>query len=78
MTVKTIEINETEDQLNDILDLVRQGVEVILAKDNMPMAKLIPMPEITSTQRVAGLHKGSVQLSDDFDSSLDDDFWLGK
>ncbi len=28
--------------------------------------------------RVAGLHKGAIWISDDFDEPLDDAFWLGE
>jgi antitoxin (DNA-binding transcriptional repressor) of toxin-antitoxin stability system len=78
MTIKTIEIDDSQGQFKDILILVRQGVEVILAQDNMPMARLVPISEATSTARVAGLHADAILMSDDFDAPLDDGFWLGQ
>jgi hypothetical protein len=32
----------------------------------------------TEQKRILGLHRGKVWISDDFDASLPDDFWLGK
>ena len=28
--------------------------------------------------RVAGLHKGNIEMGDDFDEPLEDSFWLGE
>lgn len=78
MTIKTIEIDENQNQLKDILALVQQGIEVVLAQNNMPMAKLVPLKKTPPLQRVAGLHSGTIKMSEDFDAPLDDDFWVGK
>lgn len=78
MTIKTIEIDENQNQLKDILALVQQGIEVVLAQNNMPMAKLVPLKKTSPLQRVAGLHSGTIKMSEDFDAPLDDDFWVGK
>ena len=34
--------------------------------------------QIKATQRQAGLHTNIFQITDDFDDSLPDSFWLGK
>ncbi len=78
MTTQTIEIQDLQTQLSDLLPLVLQGTEIIFAQNDTPIARLIPIVESYKKPRVAGLHKGSIWMSDDFDEALSDDFWLGK
>jgi antitoxin (DNA-binding transcriptional repressor) of toxin-antitoxin stability system len=77
MATKTIDIREAQTQLNELLSLALQGTEIIFARDNTPLARLIPVSGTTSQSRIAGLHKGSISISDDFDDPLPDTFWLG-
>ncbi|MGL4621311.1 hypothetical protein [Chroococcidiopsis sp.] len=39
-----------------------------------PLARLLPFAS-DSASRIAGLHTGAIQTSDDFDDLLPDDFW---
>ncbi len=78
MATKTIDIRDVQTQLNELLSLALQGTEIIFAKDNTPLARLIPVTETTTTTRIAGLHQGAISTSDDFNDPLPDDFWLGK
>lgn len=77
MSTKTVEIHDAQTQLNELLSLAQKGTEVILTKDNTPLARLIPVGSPTSGSRIAGLHQGAIWTSDDFNDSLPDDFWLG-
>jgi len=77
MTKKTIEISEVPDQLNELLSLALQGTEIIFAQDNTPLARLTSIAASATKPRIAGLHQGSIWISDDFDDPLPDDFWLG-
>ncbi len=76
MATKTIDIREAQTQLNELLSLALQGTEIIFAKDNTPLARLIPVSGTASQSRIAGLHKGAIWISDDFDDPLPDAFWL--
>ena len=76
MSTQTINIRTAHPQWNDLLSLVMQGTEVVFAKDNQPLARLVPVSQATSQVRVAGLHEGSIWISDDFDEPLSDSFWL--
>ena len=52
--------------------LVREslaGDEVIIARDNKPLVKLVP---ISGGLRVPGTAKGQIWMSDDFDAPLED------
>lgn len=77
MATKTIDIREAQTQLNELLSLAQQGTEIILAKDNTPLARLVPVGQTSGQPRIAGLHRGVIWTSEDFDDPLPDSFWLG-
>lgn len=77
MTTETVNIQDKENQLKELLKLVAKGTEVILQHNNVPLARLSPLAKTVSKPRVAGLHQGLISMSDDFDAPLPDDFWLG-
>ena len=77
MSTQTINIRKTHTQWSDLLSLVMQGTEIVFAKDNKPLARLIPISQTASQARVAGLHEGKIWISDDFDEPLPNSFWLG-
>lgn len=79
MTAKTVTIEEAQAHLQEILSLVEQGKEVIIAKGKEPLAKLTPLPKQDKDRasRVFGEYHGDIWVSDDFDTPLPDTFWLG-
>jgi hypothetical protein len=58
-----------ENLQQEVLDFV----EFLVVKSH----PLIPQAGSTS-QRIPGLQRGKVQIAEDFDEPLPDDFWLGK
>ena len=77
MPTKTIEVQQTQKYLKELLALVVKGTEIILTQGNTPIARLMPIATSSATPRVAGLHHGAIWMSDDFDEPLPDEFWLG-
>jgi prevent-host-death family protein len=77
MPTKTIEVQQTQKYLKELLALVVKGTEIILTQGNTPIARLVPIAASPATSRVAGLHLGAIWMSDDFDEPLPDEFWLG-
>ena len=81
MAAKTVTIEEAQTHLPELLALVGQGKEVVIAKGKQPLAKLTPLPQPkedeTQAPRVFGEYKGQIWVSDDFDAPLPDEFWLG-
>ena len=75
MTSRTINVEEAKNQLPDLLAPALDGNEVIITEGGKPVARLVP---ITSPQkkRVAGLNRGKVSASADFDEPLPDEFWV--
>jgi len=77
MSTTTVNMHEAKTRLSELLALALQGEEVIIAKANKPMARLVPL-EQPKKRRIAGLHAGEgFWMSGDFDEPLPDEFWLG-
>ena len=76
MAERIIDIHDLPARLDEMISLARSGIEVILTEGTKPRARLVPLR--TDHPRVAELHPGAIQTTDDFDAPLSDDFWLGK
>lgn len=79
MTAKMIEINDVSINLDTLLAFLNTNGEVILTRDNVPVARLSPMEATTPPRdypRIPDLHQG-VWMSDDFTAPLSDEFWFG-
>ena len=59
-----------------MLEAAANEAGVVLTKSGQPVARVIPLPE-KPKRRVAPLHPGAWEVSDDFDEPLPDEFWLG-
>ena len=75
--MKTIELMPQSPSLEDLLAMAKNESGLTLTKAGQPVAQVIPLPE-KPKQRVAPLHPGAIEMSDDFNAPLPDDFWLGK
>jgi antitoxin (DNA-binding transcriptional repressor) of toxin-antitoxin stability system len=72
----TIDIQEAQAQLLHLLALAMRGTDVVIAKDKIPLVRLVPFkPE--RKRRIAGLHRGAMRVRADFNDPLPDEFWLG-
>ena len=70
METETVDVSEAQANLRVLLDRVSAGVEIILSENQKPIARLLPVSE-----RIAGLHTGSIWTSNDFDEPLPNGFW---
>lgn len=87
MVTKTVDVNEVEMSLKELLSLVSEGTEIVLTEDNIPRARLGAIASQTGPclgaiasqtgPRIAGLHLGEIWTSDDFDRPLPEEFWTG-
>ena len=77
MSVTTIDVREAQTQLSELVSLANAGNEVILAQNNMPVARIVPFTSSTTSERVPNLHPGAMVVSDEFDEPLPDEFWSG-
>jgi prevent-host-death family protein len=70
MLTRTVEVDEAQLHLKELLSQSLAGIEVVLTDGGTPVARLVPV-----APRVAGLHTGAIWTSDDFDEPLPEDFW---
>jgi prevent-host-death family protein len=67
-----INIHEAKTHLSRILDRVSAGEEIIIAKANRPIARLVPVQQ-PMVQRVPGTGVGEIWIADDFNDPLPDE-----
>jgi antitoxin (DNA-binding transcriptional repressor) of toxin-antitoxin stability system len=71
---KILSINEVS--IQTVIALTRNGDEVVLEENGEPLVKVTPVEKPKKIkQRIAGLGKGTIWMSDDFDDELPDEFW---
>ena len=61
-----VNIHEAKTHLSRLIEDVANGNEVLIAKGGRAMARLVPLGRDDSPRR-AGLLKGKMKISDDFD-----------
>jgi len=76
---RTISISEIPSSARAIIDLTRNGDEIVIEENGEPLVKVTPLEPIEKTEnlqpRIAGLREGRSWMSDDFDDELPDEFW---
>ncbi len=71
MTV-TVNIHEAKTHFSKLIERVRLGEEVIVAKAGTPIARLVPV-QAPPKQRQPGSARGQIEIGDDFDAPLPPD-----
>lgn len=67
-----VNIHEAKTNLSKLIQRALAGEEVIIARDNVPVVKLVAL-EAPKSQRRLGLAEGFViYIADDFDEPLED------
>ncbi len=77
MEALVVEIKEVSSRLGDLLSLVDSGAEIILTEESRPVARIVPVDSF-GRSRLAGLHRGRMCASDDFDEPLPESLWTGE
>jgi prevent-host-death family protein len=68
----TLELKQAKNQLDELLENVLKGEEIIITENNQPVIKLSPINLSKKTPRQPGTATGKVWYSDDFDAPLSD------
>lgn len=68
----TVTVHEAKTHFSKLLERVRLGEEVIVAKAGTPVARLVPV-ESPSKQRQPGSARGKIEIGEDFDAPLPPD-----
>jgi prevent-host-death family protein len=71
---QTVSIDEAQDKLPDLLAQALAGNEVIITEHGTPVAPLVPVVSHARKKRVAGLNRGTIWTSQDFDEPSTDEF----
>jgi prevent-host-death family protein len=67
-----VTIHEAKTHLSRLIKKVLEGEEVIIAKGNQPLVKLVVLPETQLGRRIGGA-KGLIKyMAEDFDAPLED------
>ena len=73
---KTLSISDVPGPLAGLLALAKDGDEIIIEENGEPLAMVSPIRKAEKRrERVAGLGKNTIWMSDDFDDELPDEFW---
>ncbi|MBI1298035.1 toxin-antitoxin (TA) system antitoxin [bacterium] len=75
MDTLTVDVKEAEMQLSKLLALALQGNTVIITENQELVVQLVPIRK-QPQRRTAGLHRGAMRMSEDFNDPLPDAFWL--
>ena len=70
--METVNIHEAKTQLSKLVERVRAGEEIILAKAGEPVARIVPYVQ-TRLPRKPGALKGKIRIGKDFDAPLPDE-----
>jgi len=73
---RTVNIDEAKNHLAELVDQSVAGTEVIITEKGKAVARLIGIPP--EKRRVAGLNRGTIWTSDDFDEPVPNEFWIGQ
>ena len=74
---QTVSVDEARTKLRDLVEQAQAGDDVVITENGRPVARLAPVRP-SKKKRVAGLNRGAIWTSDDFDQPLPDKFWLGQ
>ena len=77
MATMTVTVQDMQQKVGELLSLASKGNTIIIEKNKKPFARLVGI-ETKAKKRIAGLNRGEIHMSEDFDSPLPDEFWLGE
>lgn len=66
-----VTLEEAEGQLSQLVQAAERGAEIVITRDNIAVAKLVPATAEKPRRRL-GTATGLVHMADDFDAPLDD------
>jgi prevent-host-death family protein len=64
-----VNMHEAKTRLSSLVQLVEQGERVVIARDGVPVAEIVPH-EVEAPPRKGGQLRGQIWISDDFDAPM--------
>ncbi len=68
--MKTVDIRAAKTHLSRLIEEVREGEEIVIAKAGRPVAQLIAIQPAHARRRGLGALKGRIRIRRDFDAPL--------
>jgi len=68
----TLELKQAKIKLNELLETVLKGEEIIITENDEPVIKLSPIKSVKKPPRQPGSATGKVWIADDFEQPLTD------
>lgn len=73
--MKKVDIEILRKQLNQLLKYVQDGGELQIEKQNVPIAKIVPIQTTQKNRTQLGIGKGTVQFLEDItESTIENDY----
>jgi prevent-host-death family protein len=69
--METVNIHKAKTHLSRLVEEVAAGAEIVISKNGVPRAKLVPLD--SSRKLKFGVMKGKLRYPDDFDAPLPDE-----
>jgi prevent-host-death family protein len=66
------DIAEAKAHLSELLQIAMLGEEVVIARDNLPLVKLVPVEPIRATRLPGSANGKIIVIASDFDDPLTD------
>ena len=73
MKARHVNVYEAKTHLSKLLAEVEAGHEIVLARDGVPVARLVPFPKPAERRLRVGDWTGHIWMAPDFDAPLRDD-----
>jgi prevent-host-death family protein len=67
-----VNIHEAKTNLSKLIRLAEAGEEVIIARDDVPVVRLMPVIEAMPQRRAGGAAGAILYMAEDFDAPLED------
>jgi antitoxin (DNA-binding transcriptional repressor) of toxin-antitoxin stability system len=67
-----VNIHEAKTQLSRLIQEALDGAEVVIARANVPLVRLVVLPEARPERRIGGAKGMLLSMAPDFDAALDD------
>jgi len=70
ISLSTVQIHEAKAKLSGLIEAALSGEEIIIAKRNKPLVRLVPLTEEDKVRKI-GTAKGRIRVAEDFDEIPD-------
>ncbi len=65
-------MHEAKTKLSQLVERALSGEDIVIARNGIPVARLVPLGGTSSLATVRGVWRGQVELAGDFDELPDD------